>query len=287
MNIKITSTFENAKEYLLRATQNEAQLSELWQYYMIDPFWKEISKWAPFDQSVKKPLLIKDLSALKNQLPLLSTISIDDLRSEFSAVTKALTLTEDSEPMPVFLYPACNSDKILKERQNGIVGAVVFGSMIIRINPLARDYRRWIPYVFAHEYHHNIWGYIHYVLHGGRDTDGSFLEYMIIEGQADSFAESLFPGLLPQWNRPFDEKTEASLWEQIQPVLLSNNSQTHSLYMFGDKSRGLPWCMGYSFGRMIVSDYLSQHPEVSFTELIHIPAGEIFRSSRFCTTSKA
>ncbi len=77
-----------------------------------------------------------------------------------------------------------------------MVGACVFGNIIININPLAEDYQDWIPYVFAHEYHHSVWGYNWFVIKGGQGLEGSFLEYMLNEGQADAFAESLFPQLL-------------------------------------------------------------------------------------------
>lgn len=277
MSIKIISTFENANKYLTFAEGNSSAMQSLWQEYMIEPFWADIAKWAPFDQSFKQPPYIKDVAVLKNQLPKMYEIKIDDLQSEFTNITKKLPLpSEDDEPMLVVFYPSCVGDNL-----HGVVGTVVFGNIIIQINPLVEGYRKWIPFVFAHEYHHNAWGYNHYVLHGGRDVQGTFLEFMITEGQADLFAESLFPGLIPKWNRPFDGDTEAALWERVKQVLLSKEHEIHSLYMFGDEKKGLPWCMGYSFGRAIVSDYISKNPQISFSELIDIPVNEIFEASRF------
>ncbi len=281
MSVSIISTLDNAKAYLNDAQQNAGPLPELWEKHMVAPFWAQITQWAPFDQSFKKPRFVQDLAALQEQLAAFSLISLDGLQSEFAAVMKALSQANGGDPMPVFLYPACDSDKTLKERQNGVVGTVVFGTMLISINPLADDYKRWIPFVFAHEYHHNMWGHSQYVVRGGKDVDGSFLEFMITEGQADLFAEKLFPGLVPQWNRPFDEAAEAKLWAQIEPRLSSTDHETHETYMFGNKDKGLPWCMGYSFGRAIVSDYLGEHPGISFSELILTPTMEIFKASRF------
>jgi uncharacterized protein YjaZ len=51
--------------------------------------------------------------------------------------------------------------------------------------------------------------------------------------------------------------------------------------MFGNEKEGLPWCMGYSFGKAIVADYLQNHPSISFTELIDVSAREILSGSRF------
>jgi uncharacterized protein YjaZ len=282
MDINIVTTFDNAESFMLAAEHKTADVQELWQNYMIEPYWADITKWAPFDQSFKKPQPIRELAALKEQLPILSRMSIRDLKTIFSSAIKALPLEDSSgEPMSVFLYPACDRDENLKKRQNGVVGTVVFWNIMIHINPLADKYHEWITFVFAHEYHHNVWGYHHFVLGGGRDCDGSFLEYMITEGQADLFAESLFPKLIPQWNRPLGDEAETALWNRIKPILACTDPQIHSLYMFGNETKGLPWCVGYSFGRMIVSDYINKHPDITFSNLIAMPAQQILQESKY------
>jgi uncharacterized protein YjaZ len=58
----------------------------------------------------------------------------------------------------VALYPICDDNKKVKKYQNGVLGTSVFGNILININPLAEDYYNWIFYVFAHEYHHCVWG---------------------------------------------------------------------------------------------------------------------------------
>lgn len=57
MSIKIISTFENAKQYLLSDERNSSELQTLWQEHMIEPFWSDITKWAPFDQALKDRLM--------------------------------------------------------------------------------------------------------------------------------------------------------------------------------------------------------------------------------------
>lgn len=275
INIKIIPTFDNAKEYIKDVENNSGDAQKSWQKYMIEPFWTDIAKWAPFDQSFKQPACISDIAILKKQLPAISEILISDLQSKFTDITKEIPLPEDDDPMLVALYPSCVGGNL-----HGVVGTCVFGNIILNINPLINDYQKWIPFVFAHEYHHNAWGYNHYVLQGGKNVQGTFLEYMITEGQADLFAESLFPDLAPNWNRPFDGKTEAELWERIKPVLFKDQ-ESHTAYMFGDEGMGLPWCMGYKFGRAITADYLSKHTNMSFSELINIPADKILAESRF------
>jgi uncharacterized protein YjaZ len=283
MDIKVITTFENAREYLTNAKENSTDANVIWKKHMIEPFWSDIAVYAPFDQSFKQPICIKEYEELENQLTILSKLNITDLKSYFALATNALP-SDDDDPMLVVIYPLCDSNKIVKEQQNGVIGASVFGNMIISINPLADDWQKWIPYVFAHEYHHNIWGYNWYVLRGGRGLEGTFLEKMITEGQADLFAMSLYPDLLPQWNQLLTTEKEKMLWERIKPILYSTDETTHGEYMFGDKEKDLPWCLGYSFGRMIVSDFLHKKP-THFSELLNIPAKQIFEMSRFAVLS--
>lgn len=280
MEIKVTSTFDNAKMYLAAAKCDDAAIQELWQSHMIDPFWPEISRWAPFDQSFKQPPVITGLAALEKQLDILSGIDIGCLRSEFTKITKALPSADD-DPMLAVLYPLCDNNKAVKERQNGVVGAAVFGNVIISVNPLANDWQKWIPFVFAHEYHHNIWGHNWFVLRSGQGLEGTLLEHMITEGQADMFAESLFPKLVPKWNRPFEGEADKLLWERFKPVLFSKDPSVHAKYIFGDESEGLPWCAGYSFGRAIVTGYMQKYPDTAFSELLDVTPEQIFKESRY------
>jgi len=279
MEIKIITTFDKANDYLANAKENSSDATKLWTKHMIEPFWNDIAVYAPFDQSFKQPHCINEIEQLEEQLAILSKLDITDLQTKFALATSAL-LSDDDDPMLVALYPLCDSNKIVKERQNGIVGASVFGNMIISLNPLADDWQKWIPFVFAHEYHHNIWGHNWYVVRGGKDLEGTFLEYMITEGQADLFAMSLFPDLVPQWNRLFNVEKEKNLWEQIKPILYSTDPTMHSEYMFGNDEKDLPWCMGYYFGKMIVEDFLKKQP-MPFSELLNIPAKQILEMSRF------
>jgi len=191
-----------------------------------------------------------------------------------------LPVNED-EPLLVALYPLCDSNKIVKERQNGVIGACVFGNIIININPLAEDYCNWILYVFAHEYHHCVWGHNWYSVRKGQGVNGNLLEAMISEGQADLFAMSLFPQLIPQWNKLLDNESEEKLWEIFKPVLFSADQQIHRNFIFGNETEKLPWCIGYVFGRLIVSDFLQKNPNITFADLINIIAGDILNGSRF------
>ena len=273
LNIKLITTFENAKEYIKAVEEKNEDIREAWHKYMIEPFWADITYGVNRDVSFMKPAPIQDINALKEQIKILSRLSAEELLSKFASITEMLPKNCD-DPVFVALYPACDSDKGLKDRENGVRGCCPDGNVIININPLAQDYYDWIPYIFAHEYHHGVWGYNAWI--NGMNLDGKFYEPMIIEGQADFFAESLFPELIPQWNRPFESGMETALWERLK-----TDPAIHEAGMFGDESKGLPWCMGYSLGRSIVGDYMQKHPNISFIGLINTPPKDILNGTRF------
>jgi len=280
MEIKILPVFKNAKNYIDEVTQCNSDILSSWQKYMINPFWSDITQWAPFDISYMKPIPIQNIDTLKEQSKILLQLSLEELHSKFIKITTMLPQSDD-DPLLVALYPICDSNREVKERQNGVVGSCAFGNIIININPLANNYYDWISYVFAHEYHHCVWGHNWYSIRNGQGLYGNFLEYMLNEGQADLFAESLFPQLHPQWNRFSNSESEEILWEKFKSILFSTDQQIHRKFMFGDKAENLPWCIGYVFGRLIISDYMQKNPNISFIDLINITAIDILNGSRF------
>jgi uncharacterized protein YjaZ len=104
---------------------------------------------------------------------------------------------------------------------------------------------------------------------------------MLNEGQADLFAMSLFPQLIPRWNQLLDKESEEILWKRFRPILFNTDQEIHNKFMFGDEVENLPWCIGYVFGRLIVEDFIQQHPNISFSDLINITAIDILNGSRF------
>ena len=143
-NIKLITTFENAKDYI-KAVENGGNMQESWQKYMIEPFWADITQDANWN--FMKPVPIKDINALKEQIKILSQLSIEELLSKFDKITELLPkncIDPAHALVVVALYPVCDSDKGLKERENGVRGCCPGGNVIININPLAMKKRGFI-----------------------------------------------------------------------------------------------------------------------------------------------
>lgn len=273
MDIELICSYESAHGFISEMKDSGGrEPAELWEKHMIQPYWDRIAQWAPVDQSYMKPAAIADLEILEQQAELLARLDKQSLQKELVRITRLLP-KQDEDPIAVAIYP--NNSPVVKERQNGVVGACVFGNILINVNPLAADWERWMRYVFSHEYHHSVWGHYWYVCNGG--LDGTFLEYAVSEGQADLFAMSLFPDLKPQWITPLDQEQETDWWNKVKPVMFSTDRRLFDRYMFGDEKEGLPWCMGYTIGNRIVSRYLAAHPQVTLTELVAVHPREILR----------
>ena len=266
MKIEFLILFPAAARYGEAAQQTGVDLSALWNECVIKPYWPRIAELAPFDMSYMKPSPIRNLVVLPEQIQRFMHIDLDTLRNQFQHIAGRLP-KDDDDPLLVALCPLDHANIPVRERQNGVVGACVFGNILLNINPLADDFDRWLPYVFAHEYHHSLWGHHWYVQKGGQDLQGNLLEHLITEGQADAFACSLFPDLKPSWI--FDiEQAYPSLWSEMENVFDSTDPEVIQRYTFGDESAGLPWCIGYSVGNRLVNRYMSHHPDIPFFDLL-------------------
>jgi uncharacterized protein YjaZ len=278
MKLNIIPVYEYLDDYILEIEKGGTDCEKLWDKYAIQPYWDKISEWAPFDMSDRKPRPIKDVVKLKQQIKLLKEIDIDKLNSEFMKAVEKL-LHYDDDTVTVAIYPLDDEDTTAKEKQNGVAGVSVFGNILINVNPLAVDYLEWIPYVFAHEYHHSVWGNYWYVLHG--EPTGTLLESLLIDGQADAFAKSLNPKLNPAWISQLPEEQEKELWDKYYSKLLYETDFDYVKYMFGDKAAGIPWCAGYFFGYRIIDSLKKKYPEVDAKSLIEMNSEEIFKMSGY------
>jgi uncharacterized protein YjaZ len=279
MKITILAAYEQLSDYVRELKRGSADIDALWEKYAIEPYWDRLCRWAQVDLTDRKPEPVRDVVKLKAQLALLEQLDLSLLESRFMAAIEALPPDSDDE-MYVAIYPAPDDDAVLKEQLNGVVGACFWGSMVIRVNPLAADYEAWLPYVFAHEYHHNISGAYWYVEHAG-ELGGMLIEALLSDGQADAFALSVCPKLAPKWIGSVSPGEEAALWERYYKPYLTSAEFDYPACMFGSKELGIPWCAGYTFGYKIIESFRRKYPEVTFRQLYETPPHEIYLKSGY------
>lgn len=278
MELNIIAVYENLDDYILEMEKENADCERLWDEYAIKPFWGKISQWAPFDMSDRKPQPIRNIPKLKKQLEMMKNIDIKEIKQSFMKIVNALP-NYDEDPITIAIYPVDDDNLTVKEEQNGVCGVNVFGNILLNINPLAENYLEWIPYVFAHEYHHTVWGNYWYVIHGG--LTGKFLESLLIDGQADAFAKSFNLTLSPKWISQISEEQEKDLWNKYYLKSINETNVDYVKYMFGDAELGIPWCAGYFFGYKIIEYFKKKYSNISSKQMIEMNCEEIYAASGY------
>jgi uncharacterized protein YjaZ len=279
MNLEIIPVYKNLDAYIEGVENGLGSFDSLWEKFAIEPYWKTLCQYAPFDISERKPKPVTCIPSLKKQIILLNQIDLGALKSEFEKAASALPMDDDGT-IHIALYPLPDEDAFAKEKQNGVVGTSTFGHMLIAVNPLAEEYLSWIPYVFAHEYHHTVWGNYWYAKHGG-ELEELFINALLIDGEADSFALSLYPEMKPKWLFDMTEADEKSLWREHYSKIVLQRDVDYGRYMFGDASSGIPWCTGYAVGYRIVRRFLEINDGVSFGQLLKLRPLDIYGSSGY------
>lgn len=278
MDLEFLAVYENLDKYILEMEKGNADCEVLWNQYAIEPYWEKMSQWAPFDMSNRKPRPIKNIWKLKQQLELLKKLDLKEINNKFMDITKTLP-NYDDDPIVIAIYPVDDDNLVVKEQQNGVLGVNVFGNIILNINPLVEDYSQWIPYVFAHEWHHTVWGNYWNVIHGGRT--GKFIEALLIDGEADAFAKSFNSSLNPKWISQVTKEQEKELWNKYYSKLLNETNVDYVKYMFGDTECVIPWCAGYFFGYRIIEAFKTHYPLTTVKELIEMSSEEIYSRSNY------
>lgn len=276
MRIELLTVYERLGAYVdeLRAG---AEPAAAWERIAVAPFWDKLSCYAPVDMSQRKPKPITDADSLAAQLELLKRVDTAAMLAGFERIASALPPFDD-DPIYVAVYPSAASNRTVSERQNGVAGTSVFGNMIISVDPLVPGWEQWLPYVFAHEYHHSVWGAYWFGKHGG-ELEGEFVESLLIDGEADAFALSQCPGLRPQWLFGMPQEELAALWHSEYAGLVHSKEVDYNKCMFGGGQSGLPWCAGYAIGYAIIARFLRKHPQTGFRALMEMKPADILEAA--------
>jgi uncharacterized protein YjaZ len=276
MNLEILPVFDHLGGYIEALKCGSADIEALWEKHAITPYWPRLSKYAPFDISDRKPRPVTDADELEKRIRLLKQLDLEELKAAFQKA--AAVLPDYDDTMYIALYPL--ESPFVRDRQNGVWGNGTWGHMIINIDPLGYEYKKWIPYVFAHEYHHNIWGNYWFNVHRG-ELEPVFLNDILSDGLADSYALSLYPYLHPEWLFSLSEEAVNRLWHEHYSTLLLQSGVDYPKYMFGDETAGIPWCAGYAVSFRIVQYYLKKFPGTGMTELLHMRPMDIYLKSGY------
>lgn len=148
------------------------------------------------------------------------------------------------------------------------------GKIIVSIDPTSNYWEEQLPYVLAHEYHHSVWTSRNFTT-----IDFTPLEYIVLEGKADSFAKNLFPNIDIPHTKMIDENKERFVWDLIKPELNNRKSEINDLIMIGNED--IPRCSGYTIGFNIVELYKGNNQSVHDSMIIDIEPEQILFLSKY------
>jgi len=216
---------------------------------------------------------IKPDEKLKEEFEILKNYDfMEVVETTFQRVTKEL-------PGPytkILFIPANPEYKEIFESYGIGINAVTIGAgkIIVSINPTIENWEQLLPYALAHEYHHSVWTSRNF-----ETADLTPLEYLILEGRADSFAKDLFPNTRhPFINALSDEETK-SAWNIIKPELHVRNSRLNDQMMAGSKE--IPTGSVYSIGFAIIESFKTNNPQIGDKALMDMSPEQILLLSKF------
>jgi uncharacterized protein YjaZ len=274
-NFTIVSFYHNTLTYVEKAKQNRNNIKRFYKKHVYNPIWRDFASKGEFSflaKSIKYP--IKNIEALEKEIEGLTTSGIENI------VKQSLLKISEVLPGPnTTIYLQAN-DPLYKQYiphnlDTGLT-AHTFGSgrIIILIDPTVPNWKKYLSKIIAHEYHHSVWVYRNF-----KTTEMSLIEYLILEGRADNFADLVYPDIISPWTNVMDLKTEKRVWAAIKKVQNSKAEDVYMRFLMGDKD--IPFASTYTIGYRIVKEYLKNNPEVSLLEWTDMDVEEMLFKSKY------
>ncbi|MEM7798150.1 MAG: DUF2268 domain-containing putative Zn-dependent protease [Chloroflexota bacterium] len=113
--------------------------------------------------------------------------------------------------------------------------------MIVVQLELQKDWRAWLAYTVAHEYHHSVW----HALFPNRQLE-SLADSLVFEGRADSFARLIYHNLYAPWLNAFPSDQAHLVWSRAKSALQVKDRSTIMQYILGFE--GFPQWGGVHLG---------------------------------------
>ncbi len=210
---------------------------------------------------------------IKRELAILKKIDwINIVDSAFQIITKELPGPDTK----ILIIPANPKNRDIYEKYG--IGMHAFtvgtGRIIISIDPTFNNWRQLLPYTLAHEYHHSVWTSRNFVT-----ADFTPLEYLVLEGRADSFAKKLFPSNNHPFINMLTENQEKKVWSLIKPELNKRNSAMNDKMMYGTED--IPYGSVYTIGFNIIESFKINTSRISDKELLDMTPKQILLLSKY------
>lgn len=235
---------------------------------------------AEFNHNIEFPFLLETLKSeikpdekLKEELEILKNYDLKQVvETTFQRVSKELP----GSYTKILFLPANPEYKEIYEAYGLGINAVTVGAgkIIVSINPTIQNWEQLLPFTLAHEYHHSVWTSRNF-----ETAEFTPLEYLILEGRADSFAIALFPETKHPFIKALSDKELKQVWNIIKPEIHVRNSGLNDQLMVGTKE--IPTGSVYSLGFAMIESFKEINPQLGDIELIDMSPEQILLLSKF------
>ena len=233
-----------------------------------------------FNSDAEYPFLLETIKTeikpdenLKEELKILKDIDwINIVDSALQIITKELPGPDTK----ILIIPANPEYRDLYKKYGIGMHAITVGKgrIIISIDPTFDNWKQLLPYTLAHEYHHSVWTSRNF-----KTSDFTPLEYLVLEGKADSFAKELFPNDFHPFINMLTESQEKRIWELIKPEMNKRNSEMNDNIMYGTDE--IPYGTVYAIGFNIIESFKTNNSKINDKELIDIKPEQVLFLSKY------
>jgi uncharacterized protein YjaZ len=274
--LNVVAVYEGVAKYLNALEQSPtANREALWKSNVVTPYWKpcaEGGEYIAYAPSFSLPP--SDIKSLRATVAALRASAVE--ATVRAAIEKSAALLPTTSTTVCLFAADPGLPGILD--MHGVNGFTAgAGKIWLTLLP-AGDWKEWITYGVAHEYHHSVWTR----RYSQREPIENMADYLVFEGRADSFARLIEPQRTAPWTSALTSSQEAAAWRIIQRHLDSTSEQLLLGLMFGG-AEGTPRWSGYTVGFAIVQSYLSAHPTLSVERWTELDAAEIVRNSPYAS----
>ena len=254
--------------------KNYKDFSQASEKLIFNPIEREILKdaEAPFMiNSIRIPYELTENFGKQISLPGTSEV-IDVIKMSLYSITDLLP----GPDIKIIILPTSTiiQETLEKYKMPGYGVTIGSGKIIIAINQTSPNWKEFLSYAIAHEYHHSTWTSRNWI-----SSDFSLVGYLIFEGRADAFAVSLNNNIEIPAAKFITPDQESVVWDMIKPELNMKGSDRIIKVMFGDDE--IPYGSGYTIGYGIVKAFRENNPDYSDLEIIDMMPDKILKLSGY------
>jgi len=270
---EILSTYEIFNNYL-KEYKNYKDFSHASKKLIFNPIEREILKDAEASfmiNSIKIPYEPSDF--LREQINHFNT------KEAVEIIEKALYSITRLIPGPdtkIILLPVSPflQEQLCKYNLPGYGVAIGSGKIIIAINQTADNWKEFLSYAIAHEYHHSTW-----ISRNWISSDFTLLEYLIFEGKADAFAKSVNDSIEVPSTKYITREQEDFVWNMIKTDIDKKGTKRILNVMYGNDD--IPFGSGYAIGYGILNSFKDNNPKNTDLEILDMKPRKILELSGY------